>query len=81
MNNLLNYSRLRALFSPALFSRKHQQTTPKNSEAGSMPDCTCAYQHARSAVYLYKGNGTHQHIVKRLNIYHKYLDLLIAAHA
>ena len=36
---------------------------------------------ARSGVYIYKGNLTNKHIGNRLNIYHKDIDLLIAAHA
>jgi alanine dehydrogenase len=35
---------------------------------------------ARSGIYMYKGNLTNKHIGQQLNIYHKDLDLLIAAH-
>jgi alanine dehydrogenase len=35
---------------------------------------------ARNGVYVYKGNLTNKHIGKRLNIYHKDLDLLLTAH-
>jgi alanine dehydrogenase len=35
---------------------------------------------ARNGVYVYKGNLTNKHIGKRLNIYHKDLDLLLSAH-
>ncbi len=51
------------------------------SEAGSITDYIWAHQYARSGVYIYKGNLTNKHMGKRLNIYHKDLDLLIAAHA
>jgi alanine dehydrogenase len=36
---------------------------------------------SRQGVYIYKGNLTNKHIGKRLNIYNKDIDLLIAAHA
>jgi alanine dehydrogenase len=35
----------------------------------------------RHGVYLYKGNLTNKHLGKRLNIYNKDIDLLLAAHA
>ena len=35
---------------------------------------------ARNGVYVYRGNLTNKHIGKRLNIYHKDLDLLLSAH-
>lgn len=35
----------------------------------------------RQGVYLYKGNLTNKHLGKRLNIYNKDIDLLLAAHA
>lgn len=35
---------------------------------------------ARSGTYVYRGNLTNKHIGNRLNIYHKDLDLLLAAH-
>ncbi len=53
MNNLLNYSSLRALFSPALFSCNNQQTTPKKSEAGSITDYMRAHQYARSGINIW----------------------------
>ncbi|MBW7845680.1 MAG: alanine dehydrogenase [Bacteroidia bacterium] len=51
------------------------------SESGSITDYLWANESARCGVYIYKGNLTNKHIGKRLNIYPKDLDLLIAAHA
>ncbi|MES2778621.1 MAG: alanine dehydrogenase, partial [Bacteroidota bacterium] len=51
------------------------------SESGSITDYIWTHQYARSGVYIYKGNLTNKHIGKRLNIYQKDIDLLIAAHA
>lgn len=51
------------------------------AEAGSITDYLWSNHAARNGVYIYKGNLTNKHIGQRLNIYHKDLDLLIAAHA
>lgn len=51
------------------------------AEAGSITDYLWGNHAARNGVYIYKGNLTNKHIGQRLNIYHKDLDLLIAAHA
>ncbi len=51
------------------------------AESGSITDYIWTNQHARTGVYIYKGNLTNKHIGKRLNIYHKDIDLLLAAHA
>jgi alanine dehydrogenase len=51
------------------------------AESGSITDYIWQHQYARSGVYIYKGNLTNKHIGKRLSIYHKDIDLLIAAHA
>ena len=51
------------------------------SEAGTINDFIWQHQSVRSGIYIYKGNLTNKHIGKRLNIYHKDIDLLIAAHS
>ncbi len=51
------------------------------SEAGTISNYIWENQSARNGIYIYKGNLTNKHIGKRLNIYHKDIDLLIAAHA
>ncbi len=51
------------------------------AEAGSITTYLWEHAAARNGVYIYKGNLTNRHIGKRLNIYHKDIDLLIAAHA
>lgn len=51
------------------------------SESGSITNYIWEHQYSRSGIYIYKGNLTNKHIGKRLNIYHKDIDLLIAAHA
>lgn len=51
------------------------------AEAGSINSYLWEHIAARNGVYIYKGNLTNKHIGKRLNIYHKDIDLLIAAHA
>jgi alanine dehydrogenase len=50
-------------------------------EAGSVSNFIWENQPVRNGIYIYKGNLTNKHIGKRLNIYHKDIDLLIAAHA
>ena len=35
---------------------------------------------ARNGMYIYKGHLTNKYLGKRLNIYHKEIDLLLAAH-
>ncbi len=51
------------------------------SDAGTIGDFIWEHQSVRSGIYIYKGNLTNKHIGKRLNIYHKDIDLLIAAHS
>lgn len=51
------------------------------SESGSVANYIWDNQSSRSGIYIYKGNLTNKHIGNRLNIYHKDIDLLIAAHA
>ena len=51
------------------------------ADAGSIGDFIWEHQSVRSGIYIYKGNLTNKHIGKRLNIYHKDIDLLIAAHS
>ncbi len=51
------------------------------AEAGTIGNFIWENQPVRNGVYIYKGNLTNKHIGKRLNIYHKDIDLLIAAHA
>jgi alanine dehydrogenase len=51
------------------------------AEAGSITNYIWEHAAARNGVYIYKGNLTNKHIGNRLNIYHKDIDLLIAAHA
>lgn len=52
----------------------------KLGEAKDIP--TFLYNNAgvRNGVYVYRGNLTNKYIGKRLNIYHKDLDLLLSAH-
>jgi len=40
----------------------------------------CDNAEVRPGVYIYKGNLTNKHLGKRLSIYNKDLDLLLAAH-
>jgi len=51
------------------------------ADSGGITDYLWGNPAARSGVYIYKGNLTNKHIGSRLNIYHKDIDLLIAAHA
>jgi alanine dehydrogenase len=51
------------------------------AESGSISNFIWENQPVRNGIYIYKGNLTNKHIGKRLNIYHKDIDLLIAAHA
>lgn len=51
------------------------------AESGGITDYLWSQPSARNGVYIYKGNLTNKHIGSRLNIYHKDIDLLIAAHA
>lgn len=52
----------------------------KISEADSITDFLYRNAEWRSGVYVYKGNLTNKHLGKRLSIYHKDLELLLAAH-
>jgi alanine dehydrogenase len=49
------------------------------AEEGGIQNYLWAKPEARSGVYIYKGNLTNKHIGKRLNIYNKDLELLLAA--
>ncbi len=51
------------------------------ANAGSITNYIWENAAARNGIYIYKGNLTNRYIGKRLNIYHKDIDLLIAAHA
>ncbi|MFN6341285.1 MAG: alanine dehydrogenase [Bacteroidota bacterium] len=51
------------------------------AEAGTIQNYLWENPNARNGVYIYKGNLTNKHIGRRLNIYNKDIDLLIAAHA
>jgi alanine dehydrogenase len=50
------------------------------SEANSLPEFLFNNPEVRNGVYIYKGNLTNRHLGKRLSIYNKDLDLLLAAH-
>jgi alanine dehydrogenase len=50
------------------------------SEANSLPEFLFNNPEVRNGVYIYKGNLTNKHLGKRLSIYNKDLDLLLAAH-
>lgn len=50
------------------------------SESGGFQNYIWENAGARAGVYIYKGNLTNKHIGNRFNIYHKDIDLLIAAH-
>jgi alanine dehydrogenase len=49
------------------------------AEEGGVQNYLWAKPEARNGVYIYKGSLTNKHIGKRLNIYNKDLDLLLAA--
>ncbi|MFN4082535.1 MAG: alanine dehydrogenase [Bacteroidia bacterium] len=51
------------------------------SQSQSFSEFLFANPSIRQGVYLYKGNLTNKHLGRRLNIYNKDLDLLLAAHA
>jgi alanine dehydrogenase len=51
------------------------------SEEGGITNYIWAKPEARHGVYIYKGSLTNKHIGKRLNIYSKDIDLLLAARA
>lgn len=51
------------------------------ADCGGITDYLWTHPSARSGIYIYKGNLTNKHIGNRMNIYHKDIDLLIAAHA
>jgi alanine dehydrogenase len=53
----------------------------KISEANNLASFLFAHPEVRNGVYIYKGNLTNQHLGKRLSIYQKDIDLLLAAHA
>jgi alanine dehydrogenase len=52
----------------------------KIAESKNFGEFLYANAEVRNGVYIYKGNLTHQHLGKRLSIYQKDLDLLLAAH-
>jgi alanine dehydrogenase len=51
------------------------------AESKSFADFLYANPEVRCGVYVFKGNLTHKHLGKRLSIYQKDIDLLLAAHA
>ncbi|MBC7383814.1 MAG: alanine dehydrogenase [Bacteroidia bacterium] len=51
------------------------------SESPSFGDFLFANPQVRNGVYIYRGHLTNKHLGKRLSIYNKDLDLLLAAHA
>ncbi len=51
------------------------------SESQSFGDFLFANPEVRNGVYIYRGNLTNKHLGKRLSIYNKDIDLLLAAHA
>jgi alanine dehydrogenase len=51
------------------------------SESKNLADFLYANPEVRNGIYIYKGNLTNQHLGKRLSIYQKDIDLLLAAHA
>ncbi|MDZ4668358.1 MAG: alanine dehydrogenase [bacterium] len=51
------------------------------SESKNLADFLYANPEVRNGVYIYKGNLTNQHLGRRLSIYQKDIDLLLAAHA
>lgn len=53
----------------------------KISESPNLPQFLYNHPEVRQGVYIYKGNLTNKHLGKRLSIYQKDLDLLLAAHA
>lgn len=50
------------------------------SESTNFAKFLFAHPEVRHGVYIYKGNLTNKHLGKRLSIYNKDLDLLLAAH-
>jgi alanine dehydrogenase len=50
------------------------------SESTNFAKFLCDNAEVRQGVYIYKGNLTNKHLGKRLSIYNKDLDLLLAAH-
>lgn len=52
----------------------------KISESNNLASFLFAHPEVRNGVYIYKGNLTNQHLGKRLSIYQKDIDLLLAAH-
>ncbi|MBP7512792.1 MAG: alanine dehydrogenase [Bacteroidia bacterium] len=51
------------------------------SESKNLADFLYANPEVRNGIYIYKGNLTNKHLGKRLSIYQKDIDLLLAAHA
>lgn len=51
------------------------------SESRNLASFLLNHPEVRAGVYIYKGNLTNQHLGKRLSIYQKDLDLLLAAHS
>ncbi len=52
----------------------------KIAESSSISSFLLTHPEVRNGVYIYKGNLTNQHLGKRLSIYQKDIDLLLAAH-
>jgi alanine dehydrogenase len=52
----------------------------KLTEAKDLADFLYYNVGARNGMYIYKGHLTNKYLGKRLNIYHKEIDLLLAAH-
>jgi alanine dehydrogenase len=52
----------------------------KLADAKDIPSFLYNNAGVRNGVYVYRGNLTNKHIGKRLNIYHKDIDLLLSAH-
>jgi alanine dehydrogenase len=51
------------------------------AESKNFADFLYANPEVRNGVYIYRGNLTHKHLGKRLSIYQKDIDLLLATHA
>lgn len=51
------------------------------SESKNLASFLINHPEVRSGIYIYKGNLTNQHLGKRLSIYQKDIDLLLAAHS
>ncbi|OYU94206.1 MAG: alanine dehydrogenase [Bacteroidetes bacterium B1(2017)] len=51
------------------------------ADSKNLAEFLYANPEVRNGVYIYRGNLTHKHLGKRLSIYQKDIDLLLAAHA